>query len=43
MTPEEPKLKLVELANKGDEGAKEMLQTMFPEDAKKLPHGKRSA
>lgn len=36
MKPEEAKLKLIDLANKGEEGAKEMLEMMFPEEAKKL-------
>jgi len=36
LTPEEAKLKLIALANRGDEQAKEMLVMMFPEEAGKL-------
>ena len=43
LTPEEAKLKLVHLAGKGDEQAKEMLQRIFPEEAKKLPHSKKKS
>ena len=35
LTPEQAKLKLVNLANRGDKGAKEFLEKMFPPDAKK--------
>ena len=43
LTPEEAKLKLVHLAEKGDEQAKKMLENMFPEDTKKLPDRKRKS
>jgi hypothetical protein len=43
MTPEEAKLKLLDLAKKGDNGAKEMLEMMLPEDAKKLSSRKKPA
>lgn len=43
LTPEEAKLKLVDLAQKGDVGAKEMLEMMFPEEAKKLSGSKRKS
>ena len=36
LSPEEAKLKLIALANRGDEQAKEMLVMMFPEEAGKL-------
>ena len=42
MTREEAKLKLLDLAKKGDEGAKEILERMFPEEAEKL-NRKKSA
>jgi hypothetical protein len=31
ITPEEAKLKLLDSAKKGDQGAREMLQKLFPE------------
>lgn len=43
LTPEEAKIKLVDLVNKGDEGAKEMLKTMFPEEARDLLDSKRKS
>ena len=43
LTPEEAKLKLVHLAEKGDEQAKEMLENMFPEDARRLSNRKRKS
>ena len=43
LTPEEAKLKLVHLAGKGDEQAKDMLERMFPEEAKKLSHVKKKS
>ena len=36
LTPEEANLKLIALANRGDEQAKEMLVMMFPEEARRL-------
>lgn len=36
LTSEEAKLKLVDHASRGDPGAKDMLEMMFPEEAKKL-------
>jgi hypothetical protein len=43
MNSEEAKRRLVHLVNKGDEDAKEMLQLMFPEEAKKQSKQKKSA
>jgi hypothetical protein len=43
MTQEEAKLKLLDLANKSDEGAKGMLEMMFPEEAKRLSTRKKLA
>ena len=36
LTPEEAKLKLIDLASHGEEEAKEMLVMMFPEEARKV-------
>jgi hypothetical protein len=36
LTREEAKLKLMAPASRGDQGAKDLLEMMFPEDAKKL-------
>ena len=33
LAPEEAKLKLLNLAKRGDQGVKEMLEMMFPEEA----------
>lgn len=41
LTPEEAKLKLVDLASHGDEEAKAMLEMMFPEEAEKLSTDKK--
>jgi len=41
LTSEEAKLKLVDHASRGDQGAKEILEMMFPEEAKKLSTGKK--
>ena len=41
LTPEEAKLKLIDLASHGDEEAKAMLEMMFPEEAKKLSTDKK--
>jgi hypothetical protein len=35
LTSEEAKLKLVDHASRGDQGATDMLEMMFPEEAKK--------
>lgn len=44
LTPEEAKLKLIDGASRGEQGAKDILEIMFPEEAKKLSTGKeRSA
>lgn len=43
LTPEGAKLKLLDLAQKGDEQAKDMLERMFPEEAKKLSHVKKKS
>jgi hypothetical protein len=36
LTKEEAKRKLIEHARRGDQGAKEMLEMMFPEEAQRL-------
>ena len=36
LTPEEAKVKLVQLARKGDQEAMHLLEIMFPEEAKRL-------
>ena len=36
LTQEEAKCKLIDYASRGDEGAKAILEVMFPEEAKKL-------
>jgi hypothetical protein len=41
LTSEEAKLKLVDHASRGDQGAKEILAMMFPEEAKKLSRDKK--
>jgi hypothetical protein len=41
LTSEEAKLKLVDHASRGDQGAKDILEMMFPEEAKKLSTGKK--
>lgn len=44
LTPEQAKLKLIDLASKGDQAAKDMLEALFPEGAQKLPRStKKSA
>lgn len=43
LTPEEAKLKLVHLANRGDEAAKELLEKMFPEEARKFSGSTRKS
>ena len=39
LTSEEAKLKLVDHASRGNQGAKDILEMMFPEEAKKLSTG----
>jgi hypothetical protein len=41
--PGAPKLKLLNLAERGDQGAKEMLEMMFPEEAEKLSKDKKKS
>jgi len=41
LTSEEAKLKLVDHASRGDQGAKDLLEMKFPEEAKKLSTGKK--
>lgn len=41
LTPEEAKLKLIDLASHGDKEAKAMLEIMAPEEAKKLSTNKK--
>jgi len=43
LTPEEAKLKLIEHASQGDEGVKDLLEMMFPEDARELSRGKKKS
>jgi hypothetical protein len=43
LTPEEAKLKLIDLASRGSQDAKEMLEIMFPEEANKLSTGKKKS
>lgn len=43
LTAEEAKLKLVDHASLGDQGAKDMLEMMFPEEAKKLSAEKKKS
>jgi len=44
LTPEEAKLKLVDHARRGDQGAKDILEILFPEEAKRISEkGKKSA
>ena len=40
VTPEEAKLKLANLAKKGDEAAKDLLETFFPDQSKNIPKKK---
>jgi len=42
LTPEEAKFKLIDHASRGDQGSKDMLEMMFPEEAKKLSIGEKS-
>jgi hypothetical protein len=42
LTPEEAKFKLIDHASRGDQGAKDMLEMMFPEETKKLSTGEKS-
>lgn len=41
LTAEEAKLKLIDHARRGDEGARDLLEMAFPEDAKKLSTRKK--
>jgi hypothetical protein len=41
LTPKEAKLKLIEHASRGDQGAKDLLEMMFPEEARELSRGKK--
>ena len=41
LTSAEAKLKLVDHAIRGDQGAKDILEMMFPEEAKKLSTGEK--
>jgi hypothetical protein len=43
LTPEEAKLKLIDLASRGDEQAREMLVMTFPEEAEKLSKNKKKS
>jgi hypothetical protein len=43
LAPGEAKLKLLNLATRGDQGAKEMLEMMFPEKAEKLSKDKKKS
>lgn len=43
LTTEEAKRKLLEYARRGDRGAKEILEIMFPEEAKTFPKEKKPA
>jgi hypothetical protein len=42
LSPEEAKLKLLDYANKGDQGAKDLLM-MFPEEAKLISENKKKS
>jgi hypothetical protein len=42
ITPEEAKLKLLKSADKGDQGAREMLEMIFPNRQKKLSKQKKA-
>ncbi|MFZ1141096.1 MAG: hypothetical protein WCF26_20380 [Candidatus Sulfotelmatobacter sp.] len=42
LTAEEAKLKLIDHASRGDQGVKDILEMMFPEEAKKLSTGEKS-
>jgi hypothetical protein len=41
LSPEEAKFKLLDHASKGDEGAKDLLKMMFPEQAKLISENKK--
>jgi hypothetical protein len=41
LSPEEAKFKLLDHASKGDEGAKDLLKMMFPEEAKLISENKK--
>jgi len=43
LTQEEAKRKLIDHASRGDEGAKDILEIMFPEEAKKLSTSKKKS
>jgi hypothetical protein len=43
LVPEEPKLKVVNLAKRGDRGAKEMLEMMLTEKAERLSTDKKKS
>jgi hypothetical protein len=43
LAPAEAKLKLLNVAKRGDQGAKEMLEMMFPEEAEKLSNDKKKS
>jgi hypothetical protein len=43
LTPEEAKLKLIDLASRGDEQAKKMVVIRFREEAKNLSKGKKKS
>lgn len=40
VTPEEAKLKIANLAEKGDEAAKDLLEAFFPDQSKNIPKKK---
>jgi hypothetical protein len=43
LTPEEAKLKLIDLVSRGDEQAKEMLVMILPDEAEKLSQRKKKS
>jgi hypothetical protein len=43
LAPEEAKLKLLNLAKRGDQGVKEMLEMMFREEVEKLSKDKKKS
>lgn len=43
LTSEQAKVKLLDRAGKGDQGAKELLEQLFPEEATKISEGKKKS
>lgn len=43
LTREEAKLKLIDHASRGDQGAQDVLEEMFPEEAKKFVNSKKAS